>query len=123
MSNLLGQRIGHFRVVDLIGKGGMGEVYVGYDETLERKVALKTIKADRRLDPTTKARFLREARILSQLHHPNICQIHDYIEGEDTDILVLELVKGRSLGHALRSGLSFRQKLAVALQIGDREID
>jgi len=116
MSNLLGQRIGHFRVVDLLGKGGMGEVYVGYDETLERKVALKTIKAERRLDETAKARFLREARVLSQLHHPNICQIFDYIAGDEADVLVLELVKGRTLSKVGKD-LTFKQKLDVALQI------
>jgi serine/threonine protein kinase/Tfp pilus assembly protein PilF len=117
MSSLMGTRIGHFRVVDVLGKGGMGEVYVGYDETLERKVALKSIKPQHRLNEAAKARFLREARILSQLHHPNICQIHDYIEGDEADVLVLELIRGQSLGETLKKGLTFRQKLMVANQI------
>lgn len=116
MTKLLGQRIGHFRVVDFLAKGGMGEVYVGYDETLERKVALKTIKAERRLDANARARFLREARVLSQLHHPNICQIFDYIRGEDVDVLVLEFVNGRNLSHVAES-LSFREKLRIGEQI------
>ena len=64
------ERIGHFRVVETLGEGGMGTVYVGVDETLDRRVALKVIRAKHRLDPTGNARFLREARILSQLDHP-----------------------------------------------------
>ncbi|MFA6957795.1 MAG: protein kinase [Thermoanaerobaculia bacterium] len=116
MTSLVGQRIGHFRVVDLIGRGGMGEVYVGHDETLERRVALKTIRADRRLDSNAKARFLREARVLSQLHHPNICQIFDYIAGDEVDVLVLELIAGKNLTR-VEAKLSFREKLRVSQQI------
>jgi serine/threonine-protein kinase len=71
-SSLLGQSVGHIRVVDLIGEGGMGAVFVGFDETLERRVALKAIRSEFRLNPQSKARFLREARILSQLDHPHI---------------------------------------------------
>jgi len=76
----------------------MGEVFVGYDETLERKVAMKAIRADRRLDASSKARFLREARVLARLDHPNICRIYDYVEATENDFLVLELIEGRNLG-------------------------
>ena len=117
MPSLLGTRIGHFRIVDLLGQGGMGEVYVGYDEKLERRVALKIIRSDRRLDADVKSRFLREARVLSQLAHPNICQIFDCIESGGIDILVLELIDGRSLTKAMKKGLDYRQKLDIADQI------
>ncbi len=117
MSSRIGNRIGHFRVVDLIGQGGMGEVYVGYDEKLDRRVALKTLLADPRPDPESKTRFRREARVLSQLAHPNICQIFDYIESEEGDVLVLELIRGESLTAAMKKGLSYKQKLAIAEQI------
>ncbi len=115
--NLLGTKVGHFRVLDLLGKGGMGDVYVGYDEKLDRKVALKAISAEHRLDKGSKARFHREARVLSQLHHPNICQIFDYIEGEEADILVLELVEGKKLSsfHELRFDIRKRLSLAIEL--------
>jgi serine/threonine-protein kinase len=106
--------ISHYRVLEPIGEGGMGEVYLGVDETLKRKVALKAIRPDHRLDPTTKMRFLREARVLSQLDHPNICRVYDYLETPERDWLVLELVEGRTLSEALSSPID---RLKIAQQI------
>ena len=114
---LLGTRVGHFRIVDLIATGGMGEVYVGYDEKLERKVALKSIRPEYHLHDEARARFLREARVLSQLGHPNICQIYDYIEGEPSDFLVLELISGKSLTQVMKKGVHFDLKMRIAEQI------
>lgn len=111
---LIGTTVGRIRIVGSLGKGGMGEVYLGYDETLQRKVALKAIRGDKRLDAEAKARFLREARILSQLDHPGICRIHEFIEGEDSDFLVLELIAGRSLRAALAGDLDPARKLVIA---------
>ena len=102
---LPGTMIGRIRIQERLGKGGMGEVYVGYDETLERKVAIKAISDERRFDADAKARFLREARILSQLDHPGICRIHELIEQPDGDFLVLELIDGESLDQAIERGL------------------
>ena len=87
----------------------MGEVYAGFDETLQRRVAMKAIRAEHRLDTVAKARFLREARILSQLDHPHVCRVYDFIEEEDTEWLVLELIEGKSLQVALRGGLTRRR--------------
>jgi serine/threonine protein kinase len=109
--------ISHYRVLDAIGEGGMGEVFLGLDETLRRKVALKSIRRERRLDPATKARFLREARTLSQLDHPNICRAYDYIETPERDWIVLELVEGQTLGAAIRRGLPGADRLKIAQQI------
>ena len=75
----------------------MGDVYAGYDEKLERKVALKVLNADQRLDADARERLLREARALSQLDHPNICRIYDYLESDDVDLLVLEHIDGTTL--------------------------
>lgn len=97
----------------------MGEVYAGVDETLKRRVALKAVRAEHRLSPDAKARFLREARILSQLDHPNICRVYDYIEGDDSDWLVLELIEGKSLQAALAAGLEPSRRLRIAQQIAD----
>jgi tetratricopeptide (TPR) repeat protein/tRNA A-37 threonylcarbamoyl transferase component Bud32 len=110
-------RVSHYRVLHSLGEGGMGEVFAGLDETLKRRVALKAIRADHRLNPEAKARFLREARILSQLDHPHICRVFDYIEDADNDWLVLELIEGQSLKTALAHALHPRVKLRIAEQI------
>ncbi len=95
----------------------MGIVYAGFDETLQRRVALKVVHSEFRLDADSKARFLREARILSQLDHPGICRVYDYIDGDENDILVLELVEGTNLRQALRRGLDEHQKVDIAKQL------
>ena len=115
----LGEKVGHIRVTEFLAKGGMGDVYAGYDEKLGRRVALKAIRSEHRLDAEAKARFLREARILSQLEHPRICRIHDLVEEDDADVLVLELIQGKSLREAIRDGLDPAQRTRVARQIVD----
>jgi serine/threonine-protein kinase len=97
----------------------MGEVFAGVDETLQRRVALKAIRADHRLRADARARFLREARLLSQLDHPHICRVYDYVEGFDTDWLVMELIEGKTLRTALDSNLDHATKLRIAEQIAD----
>ena len=110
-------RISHYRILYPLGAGGMGEVYAAIDETLQRRVALKAIRVDRRLDEDAQARFLREARILSQLDHPNICRAYDYLRAGDHDWLVLELIDGENLKEALEHGIDRTQKLRIAEQI------
>ena len=112
-------RMGHFRVVGEVGEGGMGSVFVGLDEKLGRRVALKVIRQDQRLDPVRKARFLREARVLSGLDHPNICQFHDFIEGQKQDCIVLELVEGRNLREVMDAGLDEGLGMRIAAQLLD----
>jgi tetratricopeptide (TPR) repeat protein len=116
---MIGARIGHLRVNGVLGSGGMGEVYRATDERLDRTVALKMIRADRRLSVDARGRFLREARTLSSLDHPNICRIHEYIEAEEGDFLVLELIDGVTLSTAIEMGLSRARKLRIALEICD----
>jgi tetratricopeptide (TPR) repeat protein len=116
-TSLLGTSVGRIRILGPLGKGGMGDVFIGFDEKLERRVALKALRVEYRLNAETKGRFLREARILSQLNHPNICLIHDYIESESTDFLVLELIEGSTLRQAVREGIVQSAKLAIAEQI------
>jgi serine/threonine protein kinase len=101
----------------------MGEVYLGTDETLGRRVALKVLREDHRLSESSKARFRREARVLSSLDHPNICRIYDYIEGSEADFLVLELIDGRGLGKRVREGMDKHEKLRIALQINDALVE
>lgn len=116
---LLGKRIDHFRVIDFIGRGGVGEVYVGYDEKLKRRVALKAIRGEKRFHEQAKARLIREAQLLSKLEHPHICRIYNILETEDADVLVLELIKGKALHKVPIDDLSHSEKLKIALQVGE----
>ncbi|MGH9492867.1 MAG: protein kinase domain-containing protein [Terriglobales bacterium] len=79
---MIGQTLGHYRVVEQIGAGGMGEVYRAHDERLDRDVAIKVLPASSFSDPTARARLLREARTASQLNHPHICTIHEVGEAD-----------------------------------------
>jgi serine/threonine-protein kinase len=103
---MIGERIGKIRIVDHISRGGMGNVYVGVDEKLNRKVAIKTLRRKHRLEPRTKARLLREAQILSQLDHRHTCRIHDLVEWQGEQYLVLELSEGKSLKEAMQEKMS-----------------
>ena len=116
---LIGRQFGHIRVTEVVGEGGMGAVYAGHDQKLDRKVALKVLHADQRLDEEARERLLREARALSKVDHPNICRIHDYIETGDVDLLVLEYIDGRTLQAAIESGLPHGEKLRIALAIAE----
>lgn len=124
----IGSTIGNIRIEAQLGTGGMGEVYLGFDPRLERRVAVKTIRAEQRLSPQVKARFLREARLLSKLGHPSICQVYDLVETPEADFLVLEYVEGQTLRQLAAGGrLSFEEKLrlgekiALALAAAHRE--
>jgi serine/threonine protein kinase/Tfp pilus assembly protein PilF len=117
--SIIGRTIGHIHIVNILGGGGMGDVYTGFDDKLKRKVAVKAIRAKSRLNPQAKSRFLREARVLSQLEHANICQIYDYIEDKDIDYLILEFISGKNLNIAIREGLSKQLKMKIAEQIAE----
>ncbi len=114
--DLIGRKVRQFRIVELLGRGGMGNLYIGFDEVLRRQVAIKAIR-DAQLKTRTRALFLREARILSQLEHPNICRIYEYLEEDSGDFLVLELIRGKTLRGALAEELSATLKLRIAKQI------
>jgi len=109
--------ISHYEILAPLGKGGMGEVYVAFDTTLQRKVALKAVRQDRQLNDEGRARLLREARILSQLDHPGICRVFDYVSDGDNDYLVLELIEGRSLRDAMKQPLDRAARMRIAEQV------
>jgi serine/threonine protein kinase len=116
--NLIGRRYGHIRVDRMLGQGGMGHVYEGFDEKLARRVALKVLHhPSQRLDDEARTRLTREARTLGRLDHPNICRIYDFIDSDDADVLVLELIDGRTLQEALREGMPYSEKLRIAQDI------
>ena len=115
-----GDRLGPYEIVAFIGAGGMGEVWRARDTRLEREVALKVLPAKTVADPTARARLLREARLASQLNHPNVCTIHEVGETDGRAYIAMELVEGRSLASMLAGGgLPTEQVLKLGLQLAD----
>jgi serine/threonine protein kinase len=93
-----GQRIKHYQIVNLIGEGGMGEVYLANDTTLGRRVALKVLPTFVSKDPERLRRFTQEARAASRLSHPNVCVVHEVGETEDgRPFIAMEYVEGMTL--------------------------
>ncbi len=115
---MIGQMLGHCRVVAKLGEGGMGVVYRAFDETLHRDVAVKVVNKDARLDSSASQRLLHEARASSALSHPNICTIYEVGETDGELYIVMELVEGKSL-HAMSTdaGLPPESVLRYGVQI------
>jgi serine/threonine protein kinase len=115
-----GRMIGHYRIVSMLGAGGMGEVYRAHDTKLKRDVALKVLPEAFRSDHERLSRFQREAHILASLNHPNIATIHD-IEGYgELHFLVLEFIAGETLAERVKRGpISIKEALQFARQIAD----
>ncbi|HEY5837993.1 MAG TPA: serine/threonine-protein kinase, partial [Pyrinomonadaceae bacterium] len=117
---MIGQTISHYRVIEKIGEGGMGVVYVAEDTVLGRRVAIKTltIKPGQN-EQHFRTRFLREARAVSALSHPHIATIHDYGETkEGVPYIVMELVKGQTLADLLKAdSLTIARALVIIQQV------
>src|ERR1019366_2860655 len=99
-----GTNLGPYEIVSPIGAGGMGEVYRAHDTRLDRTVAIKVLSSQLTVSAELKARFEREARVISQLQHPNICVLHDIGSENGTDFLVMEFLEGESLSEKLKRG-------------------
>src|SRR6185295_3316426 len=103
MADLPGM-IGPYQVLKRLGTGGMGEVFLAYDERLDRKVAIKRIRSDVGSTPERRERFRREARVAAKLNHPAIVQIYDVLTEEDASYIVMEHVEGTNLRQLLDDG-------------------
>jgi eukaryotic-like serine/threonine-protein kinase len=115
-----GTALGPFRIVALVGAGGMGEVYRARDTKLDRDVAIKVIPASLSGDPGRLSRFEREAKLLASLNHPHIAQVHGLEEADGIHALVMELVDGEDLSVRLARGpIPFTEAVIVARQIVD----
>ncbi len=115
---MIGKTLAHFKIIALIGKGGMGEVYRARDTKLDRDVALKMLPPELGHDPERKARFEREARTLASLQHANIASIYGFEEVDGHRFLVMELVEGNELTELIARGpLPVDQALEISLEI------
>jgi eukaryotic-like serine/threonine-protein kinase len=116
--SIVGQRLGRYQLRDLLGAGGMGEVYRARDTRLEREVAVKILPSHLAEDPMALARFEREAKAVAALSHSNILSIFDIGSAEGINYAVMELLEGETLRARLaRSALSVREALEIGLSV------
>jgi eukaryotic-like serine/threonine-protein kinase len=116
----IGQQLGSYEITELLGKGGMGEVYRARDKKLNRDVALKVLPEIFAADSHRMSRFQREAQLLASLNHPNIAAICELEESNGVSALVLELVEGFTLADRLAQGpIPLEEALGIAQQIAN----
>ena len=121
---LTGRTVSHYRVLDIIGGGGMGVVYRAEDLKLGRPVALKFLPEELGSDPQALERFSREARTASSLNHPNICYIHEFGEHEGQPFIAMELLEGETLRDRLAADeppkpLLLQELLDIGIQVSE----
>jgi len=117
---MIGKTLSHYKVLEKIGQGGMGEVYRAEDTNLSREVAIKVLPEQFTKDPQRLARFEREAKLLAQLNHPNIAAIYGFEEADDVRFLAMELVPGETLAERVAKGpVPVEEALEICLQIAE----
>ena len=117
---VVGQTLGHYRIAEKIGAGGMGEVYRAHDEHLDREVAIKVLSAGTLSDELSRKRFRKEAIALSKLNHPNVATIHDFDSQQGVDFLVMEYIPGITLSEKLaRRPLPEKEVVTLGAQLAE----
>src|SRR6516225_4947576 len=117
---MIGQTVSHYHVLGKLGGGGMGVVYEAEDTRLGRRVALKFIPDNLIGDHKSLERFFREARIASQLNHPNICTIHDIGDVDGHPYIVMEKLEGASLRDLMHGKpMDIEKVLDIGIQVSD----
>src|SRR5256714_9409018 len=116
--DLAAQQLAHYRIIEKLGSGGMGEVFLAQDTKLERKVAIKMLPAKSIDDAQAKKRLFREARAAATLDHPNICSIYDVNQDGDCLFIVMQYVEGQTLGMRLvESPLTPDEVIDIGIQV------
>ncbi len=117
---MIGQTVSHYKILEKLGEGGMGEVYLAEDTSLGRKVAIKFLSADKYADPESRQRFIHEARTQAILSHPNIVTFHEVGEENGRIFIVMEYIGGQPLSRfAAEETISLSEILNIAIQIGE----
>src|ERR1700677_2784480 len=117
---MIGQTLGHYRIIEKIGAGGMGEVYRAHDEQLERDLALKVLPTGTLANESARKQFRKEALALAKLNHPNIETIYEFSSADGMDFLAMELIPGHTLSEKLKNGpLDEREIVRLSLQVAD----
>ena len=117
---LIGRTLGPYKILSLLGAGGMGEVYRAEDSQLKRQVAVKVLASRFAADRERMARFQREAHLLASLNHPNVAAIYGLQESNGVRALVMELVEGRTLADRIAAGpIPLDEAIPIALQIAE----
>ena len=115
---MIGEIILHYKIIEKLGEGGMGEVYKAQDTKLDRFVALKFLPSQLIASEDDKARFIQEAKAASSMNHPNVCTIHSIEEYDKQLFIVMEYVEGKTLKDK-RDSLSEKQKLEISVQVAE----
>ena len=118
MDDAIGKTISHYKIIEELGRGGMGVVYKAQDTALDRFVALKFLPSHLAASEQDKARFVQEAKAASALNHPNVCTIHAIEEHEGQLFIAMEFVEGQTLRDRKQS-YSLKQTIDIAAQIAD----
>jgi TolB-like protein/predicted Ser/Thr protein kinase len=117
---MIGKTVSHYKILEKIGEGGMGEIFLAEDTKLQRKVALKFLPADLTKDESRKQRFIQEARAAASMEHPNIAAVYDIDEVEGRTFIAMEYVRGESLRQTIREQkLSVRRALELGSQVAE----
>jgi len=114
---MIGRTIGPYNIVEILGKGGMGVVYKAIHSTLEQQVAIKALSTELSGNPSSRKRFVKEAKIQAKFSHPNVVNIFNYLEDGEDVFIVMEYVNGQTLEQKLKSEGAISEKDAISISI------